>query len=256
MNEQAQKIKNPVGITVYQELKNLNEIQIRPIQIKKIVQNRLQLSKTQNYETDGYLQGALKIELSENIFQFAKEYPSITEGLFLEFWWSGDPVLEYIGANLIPLIVTQPTQNSLNFLRPIVTQTKNWEETDTLGFILAKIFEWNLDNWVPFIKEMVFHKNQWVRLLVPVTLGSLAKSNKNSIDKILNIMSNLLEDASLPVQYGIGWALIQLSPYNPEHVNDFIKSNKTTANRAVLELIMEEGNTLKSLNELIESTPL
>ncbi len=181
-----------------------------------------------NFEFFG-IQKPLRQKLQKQFWQ-NHGYPQINElnDTILELWNHPKREPQYTALDLLDKFKTKLPQDFITTVEKLIT-TKPW--WDTVDLLAAKIV-FNLFEKYPELEQKYFDKwlnsnNLWLqRTTLIYQLKRKDSVNYKNLEKAIEQLKNSQE---FFIQKAIGWALREISKFNPQYVTNYVENHDLPA---------------------------
>lgn len=120
-------------------------------------------------------------------------------------------------------------------------RVENWAHADTLGGLYSRLLERDRGNVYPELQEWNRAEDQWLRRLSLVSL--IHYSGKNAVfltlDEVLPMVANCLDDHRHYVETAVGWVLREMGNAYPSEVTQFLEAHIGEISSAALTRSLE-----------------
>jgi 3-methyladenine DNA glycosylase AlkD len=144
--------------------------------------------------------------------------------------WRHSPYGEVLFAALeyyAPRVRKNPDATLWPVVREWVWQVDNWSHADGLAGLYSRLVEAYPDEVYPQMQAWNAASEQWPRRISIVSL--IHYSGKNAVflppEKVLPLVSNLLDDRREYVQKAVGWVLREMGHKYPAEVRAYLEEN-------------------------------
>ena len=208
-------------------------------------ENPALVNKYARYFTEGYDAFGIEYEQlrqlrDEVLDRFNPNVPELAE-LSYHFFATGKYEFGTLGLMLLKKHRPRFDRSVFDQIRRGLDEVvENWAHSDVIATkitpVLLELNVVSLDDFAPWR----FAESRWTRRVAAVTL--LYLRTHQPVEQLLEFIKPLMQDATRPVQQGVGWFLRELWKIHPREVEDFLFAEKEIAPRLIIQYATEKMN--------------
>ncbi len=144
-----------------------------------------------------------------------------------DFIWKNAKHVETMGQAIRFYEKKSLSENELATILSWVDRCDNWAHSDGLSDIYSLALEENPQIMLPVLEIWNNHNNPWKRRQSVVSLLYYSRARKRYLEyeKLISLVSNLIQDKHYYVQKGVGWAIREIFNLYPEQTEKFLLEN-------------------------------